>query len=994
MRNSDVEPLRDVLPETVAADEVPVLHPTLEDMENFASYLAGLHDVVERHGGVRIDPPVDWPQPALRMTLDSRFFVRMQRLPGVPPPDPATGDRRITVPVAFPDSKSTVTLKSFVECARSFHKYVAEALEIKSYSPSAAECLVCEDGPFATNGSDAPRYDVKKSKADDGDVRRAMSQCTAEEVSSPAHHAKVTVSPQNMFAQQIALPQPGLCENESAVCRCATAARQCGETTAGPRTFPQFKAASKSEDSELVASHFEKVTKLSNNSKSRCAAKSLSQADQIPRASDGSSKCYLTLQSNSSEEECGGIGCANQKFVKRGEMSFAKRASNDGGNPFEIATEQYEAEFWKAMCSGIGGSPVEIAYGVDVEAEGAYDPNSQSYVSWNRAADSPPANRAASTCASAEDSLSLPVREASRPRWHVGNISFAGLLRHLPRMPGINHSMYYVGQLFTRFCWHTEDAFLNSISYLHAHSADKVWYVVPPEYAAVFEAYASQEVFGPEMQGAGETGNVLLGGKTVLFDPRDALRRGIPVHKIVHKSGTFVFTAPQAYHGGFNCGFNIAEAVNFALPSWFPRGRLASILARSVPRSLCLPHELLLMKEALALVRALCSEGTSSGRRLFGPTHGPRRNQPPVSSRSCYRYSRKDACTIANQLRMVIEAGEDAIETFTRRNRCSIIEGWEGCGFEPTEMNSACSTCAPSLQRHRARLSDEFGRGAGVVCAVCGHVCHFYVATCGSCSDGGSQARCPLHFVAEEPICTLKRHRPKLWRRYSPVFLYDLLGECEFLGGIQVSSSELLQRYTGFVRQWTTERGGSKKPRPNNKKSSSTGISKLSASHGCAGASVGKKARGRSPSTLKESSRTGAFCRGSIPHVVDNAKRKRRRYPVTATKDHASAENPKLFRESEMLGESVATCLLASEAAHVLDTQPQQEMMCHAMSNRESDSMSVHEKRGRTVASIPSRAKCEVGAHRVSPGVKDKCLDASMLSTDHVVNSRDMSREH
>ena len=46
---------------------------------------------------------------------------------------------------------------------------------------------------------------------------------------------------------------------------------------------------------------------------------------------------------------------------------------------------------------------------------------------------------------------------------------------------------------------------------------------------------------------------------------------------ITQEAGQFVVTFPGAYHAGFNHGFNCAEAVNFALPSWLPLGRAAGV---------------------------------------------------------------------------------------------------------------------------------------------------------------------------------------------------------------------------------------------------------------------------------------------------------------------------------------------------------------------------------------------------------------------------------
>lgn len=31
-------------------------------------------------------------------------------------------------------------------------------------------------------------------------------------------------------------------------------------------------------------------------------------------------------------------------------------------------------------------------------------------------------------------------------------------------------------------------------------------------------------------------------------------KRGVPVHRLVHREGSFVITFPNAYHAGFNTG--------------------------------------------------------------------------------------------------------------------------------------------------------------------------------------------------------------------------------------------------------------------------------------------------------------------------------------------------------------------------------------------------------------------------------------------------------
>lgn len=69
-------------------------------------------------------------------------------------------------------------------------------------------------------------------------------------------------------------------------------------------------------------------------------------------------------------------------------------------------------------------------------------------------------------------------------------------------------------------------------------------------------------------------------------------------------SGEFVLTFPRAYHSGFNCGFNCAEAVNVAPIDWLPHGQKAVELYRDQAHMISVSHDKLLLGAARKAVRS------------------------------------------------------------------------------------------------------------------------------------------------------------------------------------------------------------------------------------------------------------------------------------------------------------------------------------------------------------------------------------------------------
>lgn len=225
--------------------------------------------------------------------------------------------------------------------------------------------------------------------------------------------------------------------------------------------------------------------------------------------------------------------------------------------------------------------------------------------------------------------------------WNLNNFPklHGSMLRLVDdNIAGVMVPWLYVGMLFSSFCWHFEDHCFYSINYLH-WGEPKCWYSVPGSAAEAFE-----QVMRKTFPDLFEAQPDLLFQLVTMLNPSVLKGSGVPVYTTLQEPGNFVITFPRSFHGGFNCGLNCAEAVNFAPADWLPHGGFAVELYRLYHKSAVLSHDELLYavaksgcsKEALPilkkeLVRVINSErthreqlwrkGVVRGSRMTSPKH-------------------------------------------------------------------------------------------------------------------------------------------------------------------------------------------------------------------------------------------------------------------------------------------------------------------------------------------------------------------------------------
>lgn len=162
-----------------------------------------------------------------------------------------------------------------------------------------------------------------------------------------------------------------------------------------------------------------------------------------------------------------------------------------------------------------------------------------------------------------------PLSAYSRDGWNLNNLPIlpGSLLRYIKSdISGMTVPWIYVGMMFSTFCWHNEDHYTYSVNYQHWGDT-KTWYGVPGGDAEKFEdamRKAAPDLF--------ETSPDLLFQLVTMMSPAKLKKEGVRVYACDQRANEFVITYPKAYHSGFNQGFNLNEAVNFALPDWIFQG--------------------------------------------------------------------------------------------------------------------------------------------------------------------------------------------------------------------------------------------------------------------------------------------------------------------------------------------------------------------------------------------------------------------------------------
>ncbi|OZJ04735.1 hypothetical protein BZG36_01808 [Bifiguratus adelaidae] len=271
---------------------------------------------------------------------------------------------------------------------------------------------------------------------------------------------------------------------------------------------------------------------------------------------------------------------------------------------------------------------------------------------------------------------------------------------------GMTVPWLYVGMCFSTFCWHNEDHYTYSINYMHWGEA-KTWYGIPASDALKFEETMKKAV--PELF---QQQPDLLFQLVTMLSPGTLLKEGVHCYAIDQRPNQFVVTFPQAYHGGFNHGFNFCEAVNFAPQDWTPFGLACAKRYKEYKKQPCFSHDELLVTTCLSDT----SIQTAQWLRDALNDMAEREMQAREAFRKLYPNVREEVDTS--------ERSEDQFQCVLCNSYCYLSQVSCSCTDKVTCSDHAADLCKCEMSKKvlRSRYSDEqvqeFAHRAGAIASV------------------------------------------------------------------------------------------------------------------------------------------------------------------------------------------------------------------------------------------------------------------------------------
>jgi len=335
-------------------------------------------------------------------------------------------------------------------------------------------------------------------------------------------------------------------------------------------------------ENSKFSTRVQKVDKLQNRTSSKKSTRGgmMKKRRKLSEPEESSNPNHSRMGVQQNPERFGfepGPELTLQKFQKYADYFSEQYFRKDASMNSPPSVEDIEGEYWRIVENPT--EEIEVIYGADLET-GTFgsgfpklSPETKSDIEDKYAQ-------------SGWNLNNLPRLQGSVLSFEGGDIS------------GVLVPWVYVGMCFSSFCWHVEDHHLYSLNYLH-WGAPKMWYGVPGKDAVNLESAMRKHL--PDLF---EEQPDLLHNLVTQFSPSLLKSEGVQAYRCVQREGEFVLTFPRAYHAGFNCGFNCAEAVNVAPIDWLPVGQNAVELYRQQARKITVSHDKLLLGAAREAIRA------------------------------------------------------------------------------------------------------------------------------------------------------------------------------------------------------------------------------------------------------------------------------------------------------------------------------------------------------------------------------------------------------